>query len=274
MAISQLQSESSIPTITLPPPHPAQAEVIANSALNNVLANGRRWGKTHLAIDRATGYLVRGDPVGWYSPTYKLLNDAWREAKFLWYHAIASKNEQEKRIELITGGVIEFWSLEDPDASRGRMYARAFIDEAAHARHLKYAWENVISAALLDYGGGADFFSTPNGKNYFYKLFMRGKDRETYPDWACWQFPTSANPFIDPEYVEQRRLELPEMVFAQEHLAEFIEGEGAVFRNIQACINAPVTTKRDHKGHGIYIGVDWGQKNDFTVCSVGCNTCK
>jgi len=75
--------------------------------LNNVLANGRRWGKTHLGSDRASGRIARGEPVGWYSPTYKLLNDAWREAKLTWHSVIASKSEQEKRIELITGGTIE-----------------------------------------------------------------------------------------------------------------------------------------------------------------------
>ena len=187
---------------------------------------------------------------------------------------IADKSEQEKRIEFITGGTIEFWSLEDPDASRGRMYAAAFVDEAAHARHLQYAWENVITAALLDYGGGAWFFSTPKGKNYFYKLFLRGKDRQAHPDWVSHQFQTSANPFIRKEWIEKRRRELPEQVFAQEYLAEFIEGAGAVFRNILANMYTPTKEQiAAHKGHRTVAGIDWGKHQDFTTISCVCADC-
>jgi len=252
------------------PPHPAQREVISQAALYNVLSNGRRWGKTVLGIDRATPFLVEGYPVAWYAPTYKILNDAWRDVKVAWQPVIARKNEQEKRIETISGGSIDFWSLEDPDASRGRKYAQAIVDEAAHARHLEYAWENVIGPALLDYGGGAWFFSTPDGKNYFYKLYQRGQD-PLYPDWASWSFPTSSNPYINPEFIEQMRRELPERVFRQEYLGEFIEGAGAVFRKIREALYDP--DPRAHKNHNIYIGVDWGKHQDFTAISVFCGNC-
>lgn len=231
------------------------------------MACGRRWGKTVLLIDRATGFVTSGLPVAWYSPTYKLLADAWREAKIIWHPIIQGKNESEKRIEFVTGGSIEFWSLEDPDASRGRQYAAVFVDEAAHARHLQYAWENVVSASMLDFDGGTAWFaSTPNGRNYFWQLHRT-------ENWQSWTYPTTANPTISPEYVEEQRLALPERVFRQEHLAEFIENEGAVFRNIAANMTAPSTTPHKHEGHRIYIGVDWGKHNDYTCLSVFCADC-
>ncbi len=209
--------------------------------------------------------------MAWYSPTYKLLSDAWREAKIIWAPIIASKNESEKRIEFVTGGSIDFWSLEDPDGSRGRQYAAALIDEAAHARHLQYAWENVISPSLLDFGGGVAWFaSTPAGRNYFWKLFTRAAQED---GWARWQYPTLANPLISREYVEEQRQALPQHVFMQEYEAKFLEHEGVVFRNIEACLHSDRDSPGMHRGHTIVMGVDWGKQNDYTAISVFCATC-
>ena len=60
----------------------------------------------------------------------------------------------------------------------------------------------------------------------------------------------------------------------REFLAEFIQGEGAVFRNITANLTDVPTQPEDHAGHFLAAGVDWGQVNDFTVISIGCETCK
>lgn len=52
---------------------------------------------------------------------------------------------------------------------------------------------------------------------------------------------------------------MPERTFRQEILAEFIEGEGVVFRNIPACMKAPKTTPAQHAGHRIVAGCNSGQ---------------
>ena len=46
---------------------------------------------------------------------------------------IRSKNKNVGRMSLITGGVIDFWTLDDQRAVASRKYARIVIDEAAHA---------------------------------------------------------------------------------------------------------------------------------------------
>lgn len=141
---------------------------------------------------------------------------------------ILSANKTEMRIELITGGVIDFWTLEDEDAGRGRKYKRLIIDEAAHARYLKDAWEKAVSPTLIDYCGDAWFISTPNGINFFYTLFQRGLSDE-HPDWASFQMPTTVNPHMSRVEVENKRHELPELVYRQEYLAEFVTfGAGLV----------------------------------------------
>jgi hypothetical protein len=79
------------------------------------------------------------------------------------------------------------------------------------------------------------------------------------------------NPHIKPAEIEAARQELPEQIFRQEYLAEFLQNSGAVFRNIDACLRADTG---DHTGHQLFAGVDWGQKNDFTVISIICGTCR
>lgn len=132
------------------------------------------------------------------------------------------------------------------------------------------AWQAAIRPTLTDYRGDAFFLSTPKGINFFHECYSRGVD-QTQDEWQAWHAPTTANPYIDPAEVEAARVELPEQVFRQEYLAEFLQTEGAVFRNIDACLS-PDTG--DHKGHRLYAGVDWGQQNDFTAISIICGTCR
>lgn len=78
----------------------------------------------------------------------------------------AGKSEQEKRLELIGGGVIEMWSLDTPDAARGRKYRAVAVDEAAMIAKLQNAWQNAIRPTLTDYRGEAWFLSTLKSMNY------------------------------------------------------------------------------------------------------------
>ena len=263
-------------TLKLPRPHPAQAQVLDERKRFNVLNCGRRFGKTTMGIDLlAAPMLLAGKPVAFYSPTYKMLSDVWRDFKRSFSPVIANKSEQEHRIELITGGTLDMWSLEDPDSSRGRKYARIFIDEAAKVRKLEEAWTQVIRPTLADYAGDAFFASTPKGLNYFFTLWQRAGDsgQGTDSDWARWQFPTAANPYIRRSEIVAMKAELPERVYLQEILAEFI-ADGTFFQNIDraAVIDQPDQPDQ-HSGHHIVMGIDWALHQDYTVLTVVCREC-
>jgi predicted phage terminase large subunit-like protein len=238
-----------IPPIDL---HPGQRRVLDTPARFKVISAGRRFGKTLLAVEWLAlmqGGAIDGKPVAFFSPSYKLLLDVWADMERTLKPVTRKANRTEMRIELMTGGVIDFWTLEDKDAGRGRKYSRLVIDEAAHARYLKDAWERAISPTLTDFGGDAWFISTPNGMNYFYELFKRGND-PAYPDWASFHMPTSANPHIDPEEIEQKRRELPDLVFRQEYLAEFVTFGGGLVKS-EMLADAPCPP-----GLPVVLGVD------------------
>jgi len=254
--------------IHLPARHNGQLTVIRQAKRFNVLSCGRRWGKTTLGFDLIIQSIIDGKPCAWYAPSYRTLLDVWREFTKVAKDIIERSNAQERRIEFITGAVLEFWSLEDPDVSRGRKYARVIIDEAAMVRHLEEAWTHAIRPTLADYRGDAFFLSTPKGRNYFYALWIMGKDKE-YPEWRSWQMPTSSNPHIHEEEVEAMRDGLPEMVFNQEVLAEFLQDDGGVFRNIRNCVvDIDPQSYLNAEGRNYVFGVDWGKLNDWTVITV------
>ena len=257
-----------MPTIhlDLQKPHKAQQQVIDNLTRFNVLDCGRRFGKSHLGIDRLITPETLSYPQAWYSPTYKMLLEIWRELVEVCLPITKRKSEQEKRIELITGGVIECWSLDSPDVARGRKYKRVIIDEAAMVKDLQRAWQAVIRPSLADYIGDAFFLSTPKGRNFFWTLYQWGMDSNK-PDWSSWNYSTYDNPEIDKAEIDSLKAELPERIFRQEILAEFLEDGAGVFRNVRESNNAEWQAQAI-SSHQYIMGVDWGKIHDFTVLSV------
>lgn len=253
-------------TVTLPRPHVAQARVLAESSRFNVMVCGRRFGKTMLGIERASRAALDGYPVGWFAPTYKDSAEAWRELVRTLSAVIVRKSETEKRLELVTGGMIEVWTMGDPGSSgRSRKYKRVIVDEAAKVPQLEEAWTESLRPTLADYRGDAWFLSTPKGRNYFWRLFNMAAE---YDNWRSWQMPTAANPFIHPDEIEDARRQLPQSAFAQEYLAEFTDDAGAVFRNVRGCVDEALPLEGPSIHRRYFGGLDWAQLNDFTVVAI------
>ena len=254
--------------IELPALHAWQRQVLAEARRFNALACGRRWGKTVLGIDRIVKPALEGFPVAWFSPTYKMLLEAWRALQEALAPVITSRNNAEYRLELRSGGSLTMFSLDGDvsDTVRGRAFKSVVLDEAALVKQLRNVWENAIRPTLADHRGDAWFLSTPRGQNDFKAFYDRGQDAER-EDWASWQMPTSTNPYIAAEEIEAARQDITEAAFNQEYLALFVNWEGAVFRRVMECATAE---RRDgpEAGHEYVIGADWGRSNDYTVFTV------
>ena len=246
--------------------HPGQHAVVFSPARFRVVAAGRRWGKTVAALEWLfvkDGGMLDGAPVAYFAPTYKLLLEVFDQAARTVSQLGGRVNATEKRIGLPNGGVAEFWTLEDRDAGRGRRYARVVIDEAAHARYLKDAWEQAIRPTLTDLRGEAMFISTPKGHNYFYELF---KFAQTTEDWQAFHFPTWTNPFVPADDIEAARRALPELVFRQEYGAEFVQLTGGLCKREFMVYGTP--SGSGVRRVGVDLAISQKQSADYTAIVV------
>ena len=261
--------------INLPTLHPAQQKMLEESRRYNVAVCGRRFGKTFLAADvllngpRKKG-AMHGYPVALYAPTHQTMLESWRKLVQILKPVTAQKSEQNKRIDLVTGGSIEFWSLDNPDAGRGRKYATIVIDEAAMIRRLDEAWEQNIQPLLLDYQGEAWIVSTPKGDNYFKTLFDRGNPANSARDeqWQSWQIPTWENPYISRDDIEKMRQSMPRLAYMQEIEAQFVTFAGTFIRAEYIQTGSPPTGMKLYQG--VDLAISMRENADFTaVVTVG-----
>lgn len=210
----------------LPTLHPAQKVILSTAKRFNHLRCGRRFGKTTL-IEELSSIALDGHRVGVWFPTYKDLSEVWKDLKKTYGPIIRKQNEQLKQIELLTGGLIDFWSMEEPDSGQGRKYHRAIIDEAAKAPKLYQAWENTIRPTLTDYVGDAFILSRPKGKNNGFYL-LEEKHRQ-FENWAFFHFTTYDNPHIKTSEIEEAKTQLDDINFRQEYLAEYVDANDRPF---------------------------------------------
>lgn len=250
--------------LELPRPHPGQVRVGEHRARFAVLALGRRWGKTTYEEQLLIRTALAGQPAGWFAPTFPMLAEPWRDFKRRLRPVIRDVSEQEHRLALVTGGTIQCWSLVDENPARGFKLARAVVDEAGIVAGLLERWQEAIRPTLTDLAGDAVFGGTPKGRNEFWRLFQRGVSGQA--DWSSHAGPTTENPHIDPAEVEKARVDLPDRVFRQEYLAEFVEDGAGVFRRVgEAAVHQP---QEKQAGHWYAMGADWGREHDYTVLSV------
>lgn len=251
--------------ITLPRLYDSQQVVRHQARRYNMICCGRRWGKTTMAVNLLAECILAGQPVGWFAPNYKLLTEVWRDVAERFAPIQKRINTQDKRIEFITGGTLEFWSLENRRAARSRKYARVIVDEAAFCQDLDVMWRRSIRPTLTDLSGDAWFISTPDGRNAFYRMWQFAQDR---PTWYTVQRSSWDNPFLPVTDLEDLKQQLPERDYLQEILAQFITEDGSVFRNVNAAITLEKSLTEPDPNSTYVFGVDWGRTNDATVCVI------
>lgn len=248
--------------VELPRLLPWQREVAHDRTRFQVLANGRRSGKTMLAICIALKRAADGGRVWWVAPSYPMASAGWREIKRLAVQIPGiSIKEAERIVNMPGAGWLQVRSADNPDSLRGEGLDLLVIDEAAFVA--EEAWTEALRPTLSDRNGRALIISTPKGLNWFWRAWQRGNCE---PEWRSWQLPTSCNPRISADEIEAARQQMPERTFMQEYLAHFISDEGQVFRRLLEA--ATLDPQPWQQGHQYVVGCDWGKLEDFSAFSV------
>jgi hypothetical protein len=240
--------------IELPTPHANQEKILNADKRFIVVMCGRRFGKSELSQILIIKEALKGGQVAYITPTYGLAQVFFeRLAKVLPFKSNISK----LKIYCPNEGSIEFFTGERLDNLRGRKFHLVIVDEAAFISDLEDGWNNSIRPTLTDYEGKAVFLSTPRGKNFFYSLFMKQGEN----DWQSFKFSTYDNPHINPREIDEARIQLPEVVFEQEYMANPSENSANPFGNafIKRCVK-PISAQPI-----VCYGIDLAKSVDYTV---------
>jgi hypothetical protein len=259
--------------------HDAQRHILEAVQRFVVLVCGRRFGKDHLAAIKIIMHAFsfqspRGAKLyAWLNPVYnpqgkesfRVFCEFARSANLL-KHTI---NTPPMEAHLINGDRVTFFSADQPDNLRGGQYDGLIVNEAGFVTMLEQLWSGPLAAMLLDRDGWAWIMGTPNGKNDFHKFFLRGlttTDGNGNPSqWKSFRFPTYANPFIKKESIDAFKIDMPEDMFRQEYLAEFLDSGGTVFKGLSAMRMRSQGLQLMPQSDGCRVGCDIGRYRDWTV---------
>lgn len=264
-------------------PHDGQRAVLDHPARYRIVACGRRWGKTEMSAHEAVRYLGEPDTlVWWVAPTYDIADIGFSTVEDAIPEPLIAdvKRTKPKAIDCANGSRISFRSADREDSLRGEGLDLLILDEAAMIP--ERAWASELRPTLSDTRGDMIAISTPKGRGWFYRWFQHGESDDR-PNTASWQQPTERNPHIPAGEIDDAANELPERVFQQEYLAEFIDESGGVFKNLDAKVFTadytlpdeglpPLPEHPDDEREGVTYatppyatGVDFAQTQDWRV---------
>lgn len=249
-------------------PFAEQSLIHKSNARFKVPCCGRRFGKSLATARDVEPDLFIPKTMHWIvGPSYEL---AEKEFRVIWDDVMIKlgliKDKRVKRayqkkqgnmfIEFPWGSRLEVKSSVKDENIVGDALDTVVMSEAA--KHDIETWERFIRPALSDRRGRAILPSTPEGLNWYYKLWLLGKSESGY---ESWKFPTWANKVIYPKGIDEQEIQsikrnsTPEW-FNQEYGAEFTTFVGKIYSEFN---------EQDHVKRHIfnpnwanYISIDWG----------------
>lgn len=197
-------------------PHAIQREILEDPTRNQVLAAGRRAGKSQTG-----GHKLIPKAFEAYAAAAELLDAGKRQE----YWIVGPEySDSEKEFRVLFNGlrrlgvpfdkpgtynnphtgdmVISLWdgafivqahSAKYPDNLVGEGLSGLVLSEAAKLKPTIYS--KYLRPTLADFEGWTFMSSTPEGRNWFYRYWQVGQD-PTRPDWRSWRAPAWVNPHV------------------------------------------------------------------------------
>jgi len=248
-------------------PHSAQSEVHRSRAPRRVVRWGRRAGKTLLAGVEAAFCLLKDNKRVWVvAPDHELTGRVWDEitrilCDRLGFVPTVRHDNPPRKLVFEWGSVCEGKST-DPGAQKSLVGAGVDLliwDEVAKSP--AGVWERRLHPNLADRKGRALLISTPEGYNHFHDLWQRGNDQDHA--WKSFWAPSSVNPHLPKEALDEARRTYSPEAFAQEWEAKFTHFSGQVYTEFEEAIH--VKRLRYDPDLPLILAFDFGVENPF-VC--------
>lgn len=214
--------------------HPGQEALCTSPLKRKIVRAGRRGGKTTGAAILALLAFLKGKRVLYAAPTIDQVSKFWKEIKRSLADGLAYrayyKNETEHIIELLgTETRIRAKTAWNADTLRGDYADLLILDEWQMMDET--AWTEVGAPMLIDRNGDVVFIYTPpsletrssskaTDPQHAAKMYKKYKAN---PLWLCVHFPSSANPHISEEGLEEVSRNMTSLAYRQEILAEDTE---------------------------------------------------
>lgn len=224
-------------------PHEKQQLMHDSTARFRTLVCGRRWGKSlSVAMEICAAMASKADQRGWVvAPDYELSTKIFREIYWSFHKYLpslikdSSMSKGSMHLELKNGSVVFGKSADNPVSLIGEGLDFLAIDEAARIK--SDCWYEALRPTIADRKGWVIFISTPTHKNWFFKEYMSGVNKE--PDCESWHFTSYTNPYLDRTEIDNAKLNIPSMTFRQEFLGEFVESADCYFDYdlVDSCID-------------------------------------
>jgi hypothetical protein len=248
-------------------PHQGQRRVHHCRAPRRVVRWGRRAGKTLLAAVEAAFCLLQGRKRVWVvAPDYELTGRVWEEitrilCDVLGFEPTVRHDSHPRKLVFEWGAVCEGKSTE-PAAQKSLVGAGVdFLIWDEVAKSPPGIWERMLCPNLADRRGRALFISTPEGYNHFHDLWQRGNGGER--TWKSFWAPSSVNPHLPAEAIEEAHRMYSREAFAQEWEAKFTHFSGQVYSEFDEGLHVRPLTYNPELPLG--LGFDFGVENPF-VC--------
>ena len=261
--------------------HPGQQriikEVLKNPVRYNAINASRQFGKSILGRELVNWFafnfkeyeeqvlkpkfLTDKCKIAWTSPTIPQAKKVYTEFEQAWKPILKYYNKTERVLITINGTTVKFFGVDKPDNIRGDNFNYLVCDEYAFYKDDVF---NAVLRPMLSVTGKMVFFiSTPNGVNDFFKLKERGVSKE-YPNYKYCTGLYPENPYYNLEEVEDAKKTLPDELFRQEYLAEFVGSGASVFGDYEKLMildnwSEPISTME------YYNGNDLAKQKDYTV---------
>jgi hypothetical protein len=236
-------------------PHDEQLRLLELITANRRVAAtcGRRWGKTWLSSAWALWRVLCGEQVWWIAPSHHLSRAGFeyclqhiRKLPTAVHRQVKVKRSSPYEISYSVGSLM-FLSADNLWQLQARGLDLVVVDEAGEITELATLIDQYLAPTLIDRAGRLLLIGTPRGgtQSDYYAISTR-------PEFARLQSASENNPHIDHAELERLKQELPESLYRQELLGEFVDLSGRAFPklNIDYLENAVM--------EDCVVGLDWG----------------